>query len=86
MANYSVLVSSTAERALKKVPKKDAVRIVTQIQTLAINPFPQGCRKLSGETDTYRVRTREYRIIYEVEGRNLIILVLKMGHRKDVYR
>ena len=61
-------------------------RIVTQIQTLAVNPFPQGCRKLSGEADTYRVRAGNYRIIYEVEGKNLLILVLKIGHRKDVYR
>lgn len=86
MANYKIEVSSTAEKALKKIPKKDLVKIVESIQILSINPFPDGCRKLAGEENTYRIRQGHYRIIYEVEGKKLFILILKIGHRKDIYR
>jgi mRNA interferase RelE/StbE len=86
MANYKIEVSSTAEKALKKIPKKDLIKIVESIQILAINPFPEGCRKLAGEEGTYRIRQGNYRIIYEVGGKKLIVLILKVGHRKDIYR
>lgn len=86
MANYRIEISSTAEKALKKIPKKDLIKIVESIQILAINPFPEGCRKLAGEEGTYRIRQGDFRIIYEVEGTKLKVLVLKIGHRKDIYR
>ncbi len=86
MANYRIEFSSTAEKVLKKIPKKDLIKIIESIQILAINPFPDGCRKLAGEEGTYRVRQGTYRIIYEVEGKNLKVLILKIGHRKDIYR
>ena len=86
MANYRIEFSSTAEKALKKIPKKDLIKIIESIQILAINPFPEGCRKLSSEEGTYRIRQGTYRIIYEVEGKNLKVLILKIGHRKDIYR
>lgn len=86
MANYKIEISSTAEKSLKKIPKKDLAKIVESIQILAVNPYPEGCRKLSGEECAYRIRQGNYRIIYEVEGEKLIILVLKIGHRKDIYR
>lgn len=86
MANYRIEISSTAEKSLKKIPKKDIVKIVESIQILSINPFPEGCRKLAGEEGTYRIRQGDYRIIYEVEGKKLLILVLKIGHRRDIYK
>lgn len=86
MANYRIEISSTAEKALKKIPKKYLIKIVESIQVLAINPFPEGCRKLAGEEGTYRIRQGNYRIIYEVEGNKLKVLILKVGHRKDIYR
>ena len=86
MAKYDLLISQSAEKTLKKLPSKEAFRVATAIEKLAIEPRPQGCRKMSGETDTYRVRVGVYRIIYEVEDRFIRILVLKIGHRKDVYR
>ncbi len=86
MANYRIEFSSTAEKALKKIPKKDLTKIVESIQVLAINPFPEGCRKLAGEEGTYRIRQGTYRIIYEVEGKKLKVLILKIGHRNDIYR
>ena len=86
MAKYKIEISSTAEKALKKVPKKDLVKIVESIQVLSVTPYPDGCRKLAGEESTYRIRQGNYRIIYEVEGKKLIVLILKIGHRKDIYR
>ena len=86
MVNYKIEISSTAEKALKKIAKKDLIKIVEAIQVLSINPYPEGCRKLAGEEGSYRIRQGDYRIIYEVEGKKLLILVLKIGHRKDIYK
>ena len=86
MANYKIEITATAEKSLKKIPKKDLQKIIEAIQVLAISPFPDGCRKLRGEEDVYRVRQGNYRIIYEVIGSKLIVLVLKIGHRKDIYK
>ncbi|WP_417335147.1 type II toxin-antitoxin system RelE family toxin [Halobacteriovorax marinus] len=86
MANYRIEITASAEKSLKKVPKKDIQKIVDAIQILAISPFPEGCRKLKGEEDVYRVRQGNYRIIYEVIEKKLVILVLKVGHRKDIYK
>ena len=86
MANYRIEISTSAERSLKKIPNKDISKIVEAIQILAINPYPDNCRKLSGEENTFRIRQGNYRIIYEVLGKKLLILILKIGHRKDVYR
>ena len=86
MAKYDLLISQSAEKTLKKLPSKEATKVAIAIKKLAIDPRPQGCRKLYDEADTYRVRVGVYRIIYEVKDRLLRILVLKIGHRKDVYR
>lgn len=86
MANYKIEISSSAEKTLKKIPKKDILKVVQTIQQLAIDPHPQGSRKLQGEENVYRVRQGNYRVIYEVQNKKLLILVLKIGHRKDIYK
>ena len=86
MANYKVFISTSAEKALSALPQRDIVRIISLIRSLGVNPRPQGCRKLSGRDDTYRVRLGVYRIIYDIHDDELTVLVLKVGHRKDVYR
>lgn len=86
MANYKIEITASAEKSLKKIPKRDIEKVVEAIQVLAISPFPSGCRKLKGEEDVYRVRQGNYRIIYEVIDYKLIVLVLKIGHRKDIYK
>ncbi len=86
MAKYKIEISASAEKSLKKIPKSELSKITETIQQLAINPFPVGCRKLTGEENAYRVRHGNYRIIFEVEGQKLLILILKIGHRKDIYR
>lgn len=86
MAKYKILFSSTAEKSLKRIPQKHLVRILDVIQALSLNPYPDGCRKLTGEDNAFRVRYGQYRIIYEIENKRLIVLVLKIGHRKDIYK
>jgi mRNA interferase RelE/StbE len=83
---YRIEFSPKAERQFKKLPKEIQIRLKHRIDTLAVNPFPRGVKRLSAEEDLYRIRTGDYRIIYQVQGKALLILILKLGHRKDVYR
>jgi mRNA interferase RelE/StbE len=86
MVEYQIKVSATAERQLRKLQPADRNRLIVVIQKLADNPRPKGCRKLRGYDDVYRVREGAFRIIYSIEDDCLLVLLLKIGHRKDVYR
>ncbi len=86
MANYSVELTRQAERQLTNAPKADRQRLIAALQMLAMTPWPNGCRKLSGYNNLFRVRVGSYRIIYEIIEARIVIRVLKIGHRKDVYR
>ena len=86
MARYEIEISRTAERQLRKLPRNDQQRLARTILTLAIDPFPRGARKLSGYDDVYRVRAGNYRVLYSVSTATLIVIVLKVGHRRDVYQ
>jgi mRNA interferase RelE/StbE len=86
MARYSVAISRTAEKQLKKLPRADQHRMARALTALGDDPHPAGSRKLTGFDDVFRLRVGRYRVIYSVEGRRLLVIVLKIGHRKDVYR
>jgi mRNA interferase RelE/StbE len=86
MASYRIEISATAERQVRALLRTDQVRVLRVIQGLAVNPRPPGCRKLSGQDDVFRVRVGRYRVLYAIENRRLVIIVLKVGDRKDVYR
>jgi mRNA interferase RelE/StbE len=86
MAEYSIEVSATAERQLMKLSERDQHRVINVIKKLGVEPRPRGCRKLQGYDDIYRVRTGVFRILYSVEDDRLLVLVLKVGHRKGIYR
>ncbi len=87
MAKYKVLIKPSASKEINAVgQKKDRQRIVLRIQSLGENPRPFGCEKLSGGLDYYRVREGNYRIVYSIDDENLLVDVVKVGHRKDVYR
>jgi len=85
VASYSVLITKSAAKELERVPTKDRNRIVTRIAALADNPRPTGAEKLSGE-DKYRVRQGNYRILYEIVDSELIVTVVRIGDRREVYR
>ena len=86
MAKYKIEVSRSAEKQLKKLPRGDQQRIVEAVLALADEPVPRGARKLAGYDDVFRIRVGRYRILYSVSSGTLVIIVLKIGHRKDVYR
>jgi mRNA interferase RelE/StbE len=86
VAKYRILIKPSALKEIEAIsPRKDRQRIVGRISKLADNPRPPGCEKLSGQ-DKYRIRQGRYRIVYAIEDQDLIIYVVKVGHRKDVYR
>ena len=85
MAKYRLLIKPSAVKEIEAIPfKKDRQRILERIAKLADNPRPFGCEKLSGQ-DKYRVRQGRYRIVYAIESDLLLVYVIKIGHRKDVY-
>lgn len=85
MASFDLLIKPSAVKEIESLPKGDRQRVVTRIAALALEPRPPGCEKLSGQ-ERYRVRQGNYRILYEVRERELIVMVVKVGDRKVVYR
>lgn len=85
MASYSVRIRRSAAKELEAVPAKVRKRTVTRIEGLAVELRPPGCEKLSG-AEKYRLRQGNYRILYEIIDRELIVTVIKVGDRSDVYR
>ena len=85
MANYNIVIKPSALKELEEIPKKDRLRVAERIQKLGSEPRPQGCQKLSGQ-ERYRVRQGVYRIIYSIEDQIRIVSIVKIAHRKVVYR
>ena len=85
MEKYRIAFKKSVSKDLRNVPKKDVRRILKQIDLLAMNPRSEGCTKLSGQ-EQYRVRVGLYRIIYEIQDGMLIVQVVKIGHRSNVYK
>jgi mRNA interferase RelE/StbE len=85
MARYSLLFKESVSRDLRRIPSQDVRRILERIEQLADDPRPPGARKLSGE-EKYRVRQGIYRILYTVDDNTVIVVIVKVGNRRDVYR
>lgn len=86
MARYEIEVSRTAEKQLRRLSQTDQQRVARKMWSLASDPFPRGTRKLAGYEDVFRVRVGPWRMLYSVGAETLIIIILKIGHRGDVYR
>ncbi len=82
---YKIIIAEPAIKALGKLPRKFQRQVSEKIDTLADNPRPAGTEKLQG-TDFYRVRCDDYRIVFQIKDDVLIVLVVRIGHRKDIYR
>lgn len=82
---YSIQFVPSARKAIDSLPKKDRARIALKIDALALDPLPPGSKKLAGD-DAYRIRVGNYRIVYDVAHKVLTVLVLRVAHRKEVYR
>ena len=86
MEPYSVVIKPSAAKELEAIPlKKDRQRLAVRIQTLSSDPRPHGCEKLHIE-DCFRIRQGSYRIVYSIDDTQETVPVVKIGHRKDVYR
>ena len=83
---YRIEVTPRARRDLAKLPKDVLRRVDAHILALTENPHPPGARKLEGGEAVFRIRVGDYRVIYRVEGQRLVVLVIRVGHRRDVYR
>ena len=84
--SYTVELLPSARRELAALPKNVQRRLANRIDGLREDPRPPGAKLLQGEDRLYRLRVGEYRVIYSIEGRRLVILVVRVGHRRDVYR
>lgn len=85
MASYNVRIKRSAARELEAVPLKDRRRLVARIEALRTDPRPVGVQKLTGE-EKYRLRQGDYRVLYEILDQDLLVTVVRIGHRRDVYR
>jgi mRNA interferase RelE/StbE len=85
MAEYKIYFKESVEKDFRTIPKKDLRKTLLRIEALTKDPRPPGHEKLTGQ-ERYRVRQGQYRIIYSVHDKELAVWVVKVGHRKDVYR
>jgi len=85
MAAYKLFFKKSVQKDLSAIPKRDLKKILSRIKTLAKNPRPTGCEKLTGR-ERYRLRQGRYRILYSIQDDELTVWVVKIGHRKDIYR
>jgi mRNA interferase RelE/StbE len=82
---YTLRIKRSAERELGALPKPDLKRMVGRIQQLAFQPCPLGCQKLS-DVEAYRIRQGDYRVVYTVDDKARVVEIIKIGHRREVYR
>ncbi len=85
MAKYKITVKKSAAKELEEIPGKELRKIVRRIQSLVQNSRPHGSQKLSRQ-EQYRVRQGDYRIVYSIDDKDSIIDIVKIGHRREIYR
>ncbi len=82
---YRIEVTPRALKYLKALPTRERQRMADQIDALGNNPRPQNCKKLKGREDFYRIRVGDYRVVYRIEDDVLLILIVRIGDRKEIY-
>ena len=85
MASYKIAFKPSVKKDLRGIPRHDVKRILKSIEGLSENPLPQNARSLTGR-DAYRLRVGRYRVIYAIDSEEVVILIIKIGHRGGVYR
>jgi mRNA interferase RelE/StbE len=83
---YLIEIKQSAQKELAKLPRSIADKVIKQIKVLADDPRPNGCKKLVGTDHTYRIRINDYRVVYSIFDQQLVIQVIKIGHRKQIYK
>jgi len=84
--SYRVALTSSAAKELHKLPNQVVERIFPRMESLASNPRPPGCKKMQGGDREYRIRAGDYRVVYTIDDKNLLVEVTRIRHRKDVYQ
>jgi mRNA interferase RelE/StbE len=84
--SYKILYRASVKRELRRLDVPTVKRIDAAILALADNPRPSGCVRLSGQSHLWRIRVGDYRVLYEIQDRQLIVLVVSVAHRREVYR
>jgi mRNA interferase RelE/StbE len=84
--SYTIQFKNSALKTLYKLPKDTAYKIALEIDGLSREPRPHGCKKLQGQDNLYRIRIGNYRVVYQVFDRVLVVLVVLVGDRKEIYR
>ncbi len=85
MASYKIEIKKSAAKEIENLPSTILKRVISHIQELSDDPRPSGCKKLSGD-EKYRLRVGDYRILYEIEDDIVTVYVVKVAHRKELYR
>jgi mRNA interferase RelE/StbE len=85
VASYNLRIKPSAAKELEALPRKDRQRIITRVRKLSDEPRPSGCEKLSGH-NLYRMRQGNYRILYTIQDADSVIVIIAIGHRREVYR
>jgi mRNA interferase RelE/StbE len=85
MAAYKIYFRESVEKDLKKISKKDVEKILQRIKSLATEPRPPSCEKLTDQ-ERYRIRQGRYRIVYSIQDEEHTVFIVKLAHRKDIYR
>ncbi len=82
---YKIIFAQSAQKELRKIPRLFGLKILRAVENLAGNPRPTGCKKLA-DSNSYRIRISDYRVIYTIKDKELLIDIVKIAHRKEVYR
>ncbi|HUY84991.1 MAG TPA: type II toxin-antitoxin system RelE/ParE family toxin [Candidatus Dormibacteraeota bacterium] len=87
MASYSVKIKNSAQKEIRKLPSKELrAKVISIINGLYINPVPDEAKKIKGSNNIYRIRQGTYRIVYQIHKKELLIMVIRVRHRKDAYK
>ncbi len=87
MAGYRLVIKASAAKELERVePKRLRQRLAAALERLALDPRPAGCEKLAGVHDAYRLRQGDYRAVFAVDDQTRVVTIVKVGHRREVYR
>lgn len=86
MDSYKIEWKRSAVKELEKLPRKTLARVIEAVNDLGRDPYPDGVRKLAGSERTYRIRVGDYRVLYSIFDDQLVIEIIRIKHRKDVYR
>ena len=86
MASFRLEWRASAAKELRKIDRQVIPRIMAAVEQLACEPYPPGAKKLQGTESSYRIRVGDYRIVYEVDAAEVVIIIVRVRHRKEVYR